>query len=78
MAATGPLVAAPLTALASLIGAEFLPRLLARRSMVPNAPVEGLHQAMFNSPGSPVALRIGVLVIAALPFAIAARLILSS
>jgi hypothetical protein len=78
VAATGPLVAAPLAALASLIGAEFLPRLLARRSMVPNAPVEALHQALFNSPGSPLALRIGVLVIAALPFALAARMLLWS
>jgi hypothetical protein len=77
VAATGPLVAAPLSALASLIGAEFLPRLLARHSMVPNAPVEALHQAIFNSAGSPLALRVVVLVIAALPFAIAARLLLS-
>ena len=60
-----------------LIGAEFLPRLLAFRSMVPNAPVEALHQAIFNSVGSPLALRVVVLVIAALPFAIAARLLLS-
>jgi hypothetical protein len=78
VAATGPLVAAPLCALASLIGAEFLPRLLARHSTLPNAPVEALHQAMFDTVGSPLALRILVLVIAALPFAVAARLLLSS
>lgn len=77
VAATGPLVAAPLCALAGLIGAEFLPRLLARHSTLPNAPVEALHQAIFDTTGSPLVLRVVVLVIAALPFAVGARLILS-
>jgi hypothetical protein len=78
VAATGPLVAAPLCALAGLVGAEFLPRLLSRHSTLPNAPVEALHQAMFDTIGSPLALRVAVLVIAALPFAIAARLLVAS
>jgi hypothetical protein len=75
IAATGPLVAAPLVALATLIAIAFLPRLLASRSTLPNAPVSALHQALFASPGSPLWLRALVLVLAALPFALAARLI---
>jgi hypothetical protein len=78
VAATGPLVAAPLCALAGLIGAEFLPRLLARHSTLPNAPVEALHRALFDTAGSPLVLRVVVLVVAAVPFAVGARLILSS
>jgi hypothetical protein len=78
VAATGPLVAAPLCALGSLIGAEFLPRLLARHSTLPNAPVEALHQAIFNTAGAPLVLRVTVLILAALPFAAAARLVLSN
>ena len=72
---TGPLVLAPLAALAGLIGGEFLPRLLERHSTLPNAPVAALHQALFNSTGNPVALRIVVLVLAVVPFALAARLV---
>lgn len=75
--ATGPLVAAPLTALAALIGTVFLPRLLATRSTLPNRPVAMLHEALFSSGGSPLWLRIVVLLLAALPFAGAARLVLS-
>jgi hypothetical protein len=77
VAFTGPLVAASLCALAGLIGATFLPRLLGRHSTLPNAPVEALHQALFGTAGSPWLLRAGVLIIAALPFAVAVRLILS-
>ncbi|MGO8874992.1 MAG: hypothetical protein ACLQNG_04410 [Acidimicrobiales bacterium] len=73
--ATGPLVAAPLVALAALIATLFLPRLLASRSKLPNAPVAALHQALFTSAGSPLWLRIAVLVVAALPFGLAARLV---
>lgn len=74
--ATGPLVAAPLVALAALIATVFLPRLLASRSKLPNAPVAALHQALFSNAGSPLWLRIVVLVFAALPFGFAARLVL--
>jgi heme/copper-type cytochrome/quinol oxidase subunit 4 len=76
VAATGPLVVAPLVALATLIGLAFLPRLLASHSALPNAPVSALHQALFATAGSPLWLRVIVLVLAALPFALAARLIL--
>ena len=75
VAVTGPLVVAPLVALATLIAIAFLPRLLASHSSLPNAPVSALHQAIFASAGSPLWLRVIVLVLAALPFAWAARLI---
>lgn len=74
--ATGPLVVAPLAAIAALIGVTFLPRLIATSSTVPTAPVSGLHEALFQSAGSPLWLGVAVLVIAALPFAFAARLVL--
>lgn len=74
--ATGPLVAAPLVALGALIATQFLPRLLERHSTLPNAPVVALHRALFASTGSPLWLRIVVLIVAALPFALAARLVL--
>jgi hypothetical protein len=72
--ATGPLVAAPLAALAALIATSFLPRLLSSHSKLPNLPVATLHRALFASAGSPAWLRIVVLALAALPFAFAARL----
>jgi hypothetical protein len=73
--ATGPLVAAPLAALAALIGTAFLPRILASHSTLPNLPVAALHEALFASAGAPEWLRIAVLAVAALPFAFAARLV---
>ncbi|MGO9582369.1 MAG: hypothetical protein ACLP36_06130 [Acidimicrobiales bacterium] len=73
--ATGPLVAAPLAALAALIATAFLPKLLASHSTLPNVPVSALHEALFASAGSPAWLQVAVLVIAAAPFALAARLI---
>jgi hypothetical protein len=75
IAATGPLVAAPLAAIAALIGTSFLPRILASHSTLPNVPVAILNQALFQNTASPVWLRIAVLAVAALPFAVAARLI---
>ncbi len=75
VAASGPLVVAPLVALATLIALAFLPRLLASHSTLPNAPVNALHQALFATAGSPLWLRVIVLLLAALPFALAARLI---
>jgi hypothetical protein len=75
VAVSGPLVVTPLVALATLIGIAFLPRLLASHSTLPDAPVSALHQAIFASAGSPLWLRVIVLVLAALPFAMAARLI---
>jgi hypothetical protein len=75
VAATGPLVAAPLVALATLIAVAFLPRLVSAHSTLPDLPVNRLHEALFSSPGSPLWLRAVVLVLAALPFAWAARLV---
>ena len=76
LALTGPLVILPLCALAGLIGGEFLPRLLAAHSTLPNAPVSELHRAIYRTAGMPLALRVGVLVVAALPFAAATRQVL--
>lgn len=73
--ATGPLVAAPLAALAALIATGFLPRILAGHSTLPNVPVAALHEAIFATAGSPLWLRVVVLILAALPFAVAARLV---
>lgn len=73
VALSGPLVVAPLAALAGLIGAEFLPRLLVGPDGVPNAPVSQLHQALFTTAGSPWWLRVVLLVVAAVPFAFGAR-----
>lgn len=75
--ATGPLLAAPLAALAALIGTEFLPRLVSGHRSVPRLSVEALHRALFASPGAPLWLVVVVLVIAIVPFAIAARLVVS-
>ncbi len=74
--ATGPLVAAPLAGVAGLIAVTFLPRLLARHSTVPSLPIERLHEALFQTAGAPLWLRIIVLIIAALPFVVAARLVI--
>lgn len=76
VALTGPLVIAPLCALAALIGAEFLPRLLSSGSSLPNAPVAELHRALLSSGGSPLWLRVVVLIVAVVPFAFATRLVL--
>jgi hypothetical protein len=73
---TGPLVAAPLCALAGLIGGEFLPALLRSSQVVTQRSVDDLHVAIYNHPGTPTALRLGVLVIAAVPFAFSLRLVL--
>jgi hypothetical protein len=78
VAATGPLVAAPLAGLAGLIGASFLPRIIASDSTLPNVPVAALNAAFFAGVGSPYWLRYVVLAIAAVPFALAARLIVFS
>jgi len=76
LALSGPLVIAPLCALAGLISAEFLPRILAARSTLPNAPVSELHVALFGTPGASPWLRVLVLVVAALPFGVAVRLVI--
>ncbi len=73
---TGPVVAAPLCALAGLIAGQYLPRLLAGH--VPYGPVQQLHLALYDVPGAPLALRLGVLIVACVPFALALRSILTS
>lgn len=75
--ATGPLVATPLAALAALIATTYLPRLVAGGTKLAVAPTSLLHEALFSGPGTPVWLRVVVLVVAALPFAAAARLVLN-
>jgi hypothetical protein len=73
---TGPLVAAPLAAMAGLIGGEFLPALARSGQTLTQRSVNDLHQALYGHPGTPTALRLAALVIAAIPFAAGARLIL--
>jgi hypothetical protein len=58
-----------------LIATGFLPRILANHSTLPNVPVAALNQALFAGAGSPMWLRVVVLILAALPFALAARLV---
>jgi len=73
--ASGPIVAAPLAALAALIGTTFLPRLFSAHSTFPELPVVHLHEAFFGDVGSPLWLRVVVLAVAALPFAWAVRVV---
>jgi hypothetical protein len=75
--ASGPLVAAPLCALAGLIGVEFVPRLLANRAAMSNDAAAAVHQAVYHTGGSSLALQAGVVVLAVVPFVLIARLILS-
>ena len=72
---TGPFVAAPLCALAGLIAGTFLPTLLRTRHVATQVSVNDLHQALYGHPGTPNALRVAVLVLAAVPFVFAARLV---
>ena len=77
VALTGPLVAAPLCALAGLIGGEYLPRLLTHNGRtLPNQPVAELHRAIFNTFSAPLWLRALMTIVAIIPFAFGARLIL--
>jgi hypothetical protein len=73
LAATGPLLVAPLVAVATVIGAADLPRLLGSPRALAR-PIGELHQAIYGSAGAPVWLRVLALVVAAVPFAVAARL----
>jgi hypothetical protein len=75
VAFTGPLIAAPLAALAGLIAGEFLPGLVQSSRVVTQGSVSDLHQAIFGHPGTPVLLQIAVLLLALVPFAAAARLV---
>ena len=70
--ASGPLVAAPLAALAGLIGTAFVERLIRNRGVAREA-VETMHRAINGHPGDPVALRIGMILLALVPLAFALR-----
>jgi hypothetical protein len=73
--ATGPLIASPLAALAGLIGTEFLPRLVMGRKSVAHAAVVVVHRAIYTTGAVPLWFEVVVLALAAVPFAIAARLV---
>lgn len=73
---SGPLVAAPLALGAGLIGAEFLPTVLNGHLGATATAVNDLHQSLFGNPGSPLPLEVAVVVVAAVPFAAALRLML--
>jgi hypothetical protein len=75
---SGPLVVAPLCALAGLIGGEYLPRLVSSHPTVPNAVVRSLHEALFANPAAPAWMRVVALIVAVAPFALGLRLVLSS
>jgi hypothetical protein len=75
VAASGPLVAAPLAGVAALIGTVFVPRLVTHASVERRA-VEDMHRALFGSAGDPLALRWALVVVAVIPFALALRLVL--
>jgi hypothetical protein len=75
VAATGPLVAAPLAGLAALVGTAYLPQLVTGGTALTRVPVGRLHEAIFSTAGAPTWLRAVVLVVAALPFAWAAKLV---
>ncbi len=75
VALSGPLVAAPLAGAAALIGGVFLPSLVARGRVVTQASVNDIHQALFGHPGASTALEVLVLLVAVIPFAYAARLV---
>jgi len=77
VALTGPVVAFPLSLLAGLIGASFLPTLFARHFAATQNGVDALHVAIYDRPGHPLALQIALLVAALLPFAWATKLVAS-
>lgn len=73
---TGPLVAAPLALGAGLIGGAYLPTLISNGTAATSTTVNAMHLALFDRPGTPAALQVALLIVAAVPFAWAAKLIL--
>lgn len=73
VAASGPLVAAPLAGLAALIAVAYLPQLIGQAKQLADMPVSSLHHALFATAGTPLWLQALLLIVAAVPFAIAAR-----
>lgn len=78
VALTGPVVAFPLSLLAGLIGAAFLPTLFAKHFAATQNGVDALHVAIYNRHGQPLALQVVLLIVALLPFAWAAKLVATS
>ena len=72
VALTGPLVAAPLAALAGLLAGAYLPAVL-EHGQVGRPVVEALHEAIYDRPGDPLALHAALLVVAVAPFALMLR-----
>ena len=75
VALTGPAVAFPLSLLAGLIGAAFLPTLFAKHFAATQNGVDALHVAIYNRHGHPLALQVVLLIVAVLPLAWAAKLV---
>lgn len=73
---SGPLLVAPLAGLAALIGTMFLPQLVSGNASPALNNVNLFHQALTGNPGTPALLQVVLLVIAAIPFAYAGRMIL--
>jgi hypothetical protein len=69
---TGPLVAAPLAALAGLLAGAYLPAVL-EHGRVGRPVVEALHQAIYDHPGDPLVLHAALLVVAVVPFVLMLR-----
>lgn len=78
VALSGALLAAPLAGLAALIGTMYLPQLVSGNSSLALTNVDLFHQALTGNPGTPAILQVVLLIVAAIPFAYAGRLILES
>ena len=78
VALSGPLVVAPLAGLAALIGTQYLPQIVSGNSSLALNNVDLMHQALTGNPGTPAVLQVVLLIVAAVPFAYAGRLILES
>jgi len=65
--ASGPLLVAPLVAVATVVGTGFLPRILSTANALAG-PVGELHLALSNSVGAPLWLRAIGLIVATVPF----------
>lgn len=74
---TGPLLAAPLCAGAGLLAGSYLPSLFIRHQRATQDALNALHLAIFNRPGHPGWLQVVGLLLAAIPFAMAARAVVA-
>jgi hypothetical protein len=76
IAASGPLVAAPLAGLAGLIGGAYLPRLITHHAAIEKNAVETMHRALYGHSGDPTWLQVAIVIVAFVPFLLAIRSIL--